>query len=117
MNPFSGANEHEVAELLIAAFDLETRNTDSDVYKISEQKSAQKIADFVVQNRLHLSQVSERIDLILSEEEQKSSRGLIERIETLSRLGALKVSCQGFCDPFARIQVRGMNPVSRNRAY
>lgn len=90
VNPFSGANEHEVAELLIAAFDLETRNTDSDVYKISEQKSAQKIADFVVQNRLHLSQVSERIDLILSEEEQKSSRGLIERIETLSRLGALK---------------------------
>lgn len=90
VNPFSGANEHEVAELLIAAFDLETRNSDSDVYKISEQKSAQKIADFVVQNRLHLSQVSERINLILSEEEQKSSRGLIERIETLSRLGALK---------------------------
>lgn len=90
VNPFSGANEHEVAELLIAAFDLETRNSDSDVYKISEQKSAQKIADFVVQNRLHLSQVSERIDLILSEEEQKYSRGLIEKIETLSRLGALK---------------------------
>lgn len=90
INPFSGASEHEVAELLIAAFDLETKGTDADVYKISEQKSAQKIADFVVKNGLYLSQISERIDLILSEEEKKSSRGLIERIETLSRVGALK---------------------------
>jgi type IV secretory pathway TraG/TraD family ATPase VirD4 len=94
INPFAGANEEEIAELFIAAFDIEETGTDADVYKISAQKSAQKIATYIVENDLYLSQVPEHLPQILSDDEVKMSRSLIEKIETLSRLRALQACSQ-----------------------
>ncbi len=94
INPFSGANEEEIAELFIAAFDIEETGTDADVYKISAQKSAQKIAAYIAEHGLYLSQIAEHLPHILSDDEIKMSRSLIDKIETLSRLRSLQAESE-----------------------
>ncbi|EKO3678167.1 TraM recognition domain-containing protein, partial [Vibrio metschnikovii] len=92
ISPFFGTNEHEIAEIFIAAFDLEDRGTDADVYKVSARKSAQKIAQYLVSNELYISQIPSHLDLILNADELKFSKAFIEKIETISKVVALQTS-------------------------
>ncbi|WP_186294845.1 type IV secretory system conjugative DNA transfer family protein [Vibrio algivorus] len=90
INPFHGANSEEIADMFIASFDLEKRGDNSDVYKIAERKSAQKIAHFVARHALPFSQILPNLDRILSDEERKDARSFLDALEMLSHLTAFQ---------------------------
>lgn len=92
INPFHGANADEIADMLIASFDLEKRGDLSDVYKIAERKSAQKIAYFLASHALPFSQILPNLDRILSDEERKDSRSFLDSLEMLSHLTAFQAN-------------------------